>query len=104
MHLPVFVTGDVPLTRPGAPGYWEGCIANRTSSAHCLELSPVPKQRHCDIHRNIQGEPALVFVNLVLRPTGQNLFFAPSRNVSEGLAMDEVREGFLFRPFTRDQV
>ena len=55
-HLLVFKTGDVPHLGPGATGYSEGSSAILRSSAHCMEVSSVPKQWH----RNIQGEPALV--------------------------------------------
>jgi len=56
LQLLVFVTGDMPLPGPGAPGYAEESSANRTSSAHCLELSTVPKQWH----RNMPDETTLV--------------------------------------------
>lgn len=52
LQLLVFVTCDMPLPGPGAPGYAEESSANRTSSAHCLKLSSVPKQWL----RNMPGE------------------------------------------------
>jgi hypothetical protein len=57
LHPRVSATGDVPLLTlcTQRPLYSEGSSANRTSSAHCLELSTVTKQWH----RNIQGDTAL---------------------------------------------
>ena len=48
LHLQVFVTGNVPLLTLCTQRrlYAAGSSANRTSSAHCLELSTVPKQWH----------------------------------------------------------
>ena len=41
------------------------------------------------------GVRGLVFVNLVLRPAGQNMFLAPIGHRSEGVAVDEVGKRLL---------